>query len=211
MRQLLIALLAIAALTACSEPVTNPEPEPEQAVTADVEDVPTTPPPEPEQPAPPTAPGTEISQRGNAIKEIGETAFAYETDPADPWLEFQVTDIEVDGQCTEEFAEPPENGHFLFVTISASTSSAWPAELQGLTVDFSAFDFSIIGKDGLTESSLDTIATFGCLPESELLPIDGIGPGENVTGKLILDTANPSGVLVFRPWFLGTGGWEWTY
>lgn len=120
MRQLLIALLAIAALTACSEPVTNPEPEPEQAVTADVESVPTTPAPEPEQPAPPTAPGTEISQRGNAIKEIGETAFAYETDPAD--------------------------------------------------------------------------ATFGCLPESELLPIDGIGPGENVTGKLILDTANPTGV-----------------
>ena len=42
------------------------------------------------------APEGERSQRGNLIKEIGETAGIRETESANPWLQFQITGIEVD-------------------------------------------------------------------------------------------------------------------
>jgi hypothetical protein len=32
------------------------------------------------------------------------------------------------------------------------------ADMQGMTVDFTATDFSIIGPDGITESNVDTYA-----------------------------------------------------
>jgi hypothetical protein len=83
--------------------------------------------------------------------------------------------------------------------------------MQGMTVDFTATDFSIIGPDGITESNVDTYAASSCLPEGDLLPM-AIGPGENVVGKVVLDTAAPSGVVVFKPWYGGGAtGWEWPF
>jgi hypothetical protein len=207
-------LAALGVLVGCGGADTDAA-APNTSVPADVSEVPV---PTPERTPEPTPaePTGERSQRGNLIKKIGETAFNYDPDrgPEARWLEFKVTEIEVDGECTEEFAEPPENGHMLFVTIAASTSSEWPAFVTeaGLTaVDFSSTDFTIIGADGVTEHDLATAATYGCLPEGEQLPAQ-IGPGENVVGKVILDTANTTGILVYKPWYAGgSSGWEWQY
>jgi hypothetical protein len=78
-------------------------------------------------------------------------------------LEFRITDVEVDGSCTAEFAEPAENGAFILVSLSVSTASEWPSELEGINVDFIPSDWSIVGPDGLTESNLETFATYSCL------------------------------------------------
>ena len=214
----IVAAVGIAAIAACSSGSEEPEATEETTAPADVEAVAsptpaedTTPTPTPEETE--TA-DVERSQRGNVIKEVGETALsAYDAADVEgtTWLEFQVTDIEVDGTCTAEFAEPPENGSFIFVSLSVSTASNWPPDMEGINVDFIPTDWSIVGQDGLTESNLDTIATYSCLPEGELLPVNGIGPGENVVGKVVLDSANPSGVLVFRPWWGGGPGWEWAF
>jgi hypothetical protein len=219
-KRVMVAVVGVAAMAGCSSGgPQEPDAAPETSVPADVEAVAsptpvkeTTPTPTPEETE--TA-DVERSQRGNVIKEIGETAGSY-TDPADPqgsiWLEFQITDIELDGSCTAEFAEPAENGAFIFVTLSVSTTSEWPSELEDINVDFIPDDWSIVGPDGLTESNLDTFATYSCLDEREMLPTGGIGPGENVVGKVALDSANTSGVLVFRPWWNGGGpGWEWEF
>lgn len=157
-------------------------------------------------------PELDVNERGNLVKEIGETGGVMADPGSDPYMEFTVTEIVTDGQCTAEFAEPAENGQFLFVELKISTSgaSSWPEGTQGIGFDFTPHDFSIIGSDGLTEHELDTIATYGCLPDGELLP-NQIGPGENVVGTIVLDTANSTGTLVYKPWYLDEGGWEWNY
>ena len=83
------AVLTLVALVGCAGGNTEPGAEPSNPATADVEAVPT-PTTEPE-PTPTETPLGETSQRGNLIKAIGDTACMYETDPANPWLEFQIT------------------------------------------------------------------------------------------------------------------------
>jgi hypothetical protein len=205
------AAFTFVALVGCGGSNTEPRAEPSNPATADVEAVPT-PTTEPE-PTPTETPLGETSQRGNLIKEIGETAFMYHPggDPSDRWFEFQITDATLGGECTGEFVEPSENGKFLILDITASTATNWPADMQGMTVDFTATDFAIIGPDGITESNVDTYAGTSCLPEGDLLPM-AIGPGENVVGKVVLDTAAPSGVVVYKPWYGGgVTGWEWPF
>jgi hypothetical protein len=199
-------LLADAVFGACSGNSTEPR-------TARPE---TTQLPEPslEPTSPRAEPTARKSQRGNVTKEIGEIAFNYDParGPDVRWLEFKITDLEVDGDCTDPQAEP-ENGHLLFVTITASTATEWPPDVinAGVTaVSFNPSDFAIVGADDLAERDLSTDATRSCLSETELLPLR-IGPGEKVEGKVVLDTANSTGILVFRPVYAGGSGWEWEY
>jgi hypothetical protein len=202
------AVLTLVALVGCGDGNTEPRAEPSNPATADVDAVPT-PTTEPE-PTPTETPIGETSQRGNLIKDVGETAYMYHLDTGENWFEFQITDIEVGGTCTSESAVPAENGQFLILSIKASTGTNWPEELQGVTLDFNPFDFSAIGPDGVTEANLATDAVFGCVAEGDLLP-DAFGPGENVVGKVALDTKSESGTLVYKPWYGGGGGWEWPF
>ena len=82
--------------------------------------------------------------------------------------------------------------------------------MQGFPLDFNPNDFSVIGEDGLTESALATAASYSCLTEQEMISTE-IGPGENVRGKLVLDSKSDTGILVYRPgWAIGPG-WEWKF
>ncbi len=68
-----------------------------------------------------------------------------------------------------------------------------------------------MGQDGLTESSLATGPSFGCLDRSMSLP-DSLSPASKYRGAVVLDSANSSGTLIFRPNFTDDdGGWEWAY
>lgn len=152
-----------------------------------------------------------VSQRGNLIKEVGETAGLLDREGGEPWMEFRITDIEVDGECTGPYPDPPENGHFVIVSLAISTGSQWPEDWDDFTIDISASDWSVIGPDGLTQSNLDTFASYSCLAERDELPYS-IGRGENVVGKIVLDTSADTGILVYKPWYGGgVTGWEWEY
>jgi hypothetical protein len=203
-------VLGTLVIAGCGGGSDQPEAVRSPSVAADVSEVPLP----SKSPTPtPTAvtPTPELSQRGNIVKAIGETAWASDyPDGSNPWFEMQVTGIEVGAECTEDYAEPAENGQFMFVTIAVSTSSEWPAEMQGVPLEFNPNEFTIIGPDTLTEHDLGTAPTYGCLPQGELFPIAGFGPGENLTGTVVLDSANTTGVLVFQPWWAASG-WEWAY
>jgi hypothetical protein len=50
------------------------------------------------------------------------------------------------------------------------------------------------------------------MAESEVLPVNGIGPAEKVTGKIVLDVPGTTGTLVFKPMGGASGGgWEFAF
>ena len=71
-----------------------------------------------------------------------------------------------------------------------------------------AHEWSVVGPDGLTESSAATGSAFMCLDEDELLPTSPFTPASKYRGSIVLDSKSTSGALLFRPssW---PPGWEW--
>ncbi|WP_247828263.1 DUF4352 domain-containing protein [Arthrobacter antioxidans] len=162
---------------------------------------------EPTAEATSAAPEAAKSTRGNLIKQIGEGAGL--TDEGEQVVTFVVNSITVDVPCTGNYPSPVENGHILVLDVSVVTEPAL-AESINPTFYMSPYDFTEIAPNGTTSNAdLGTMATYSCLPDAEVLP-QTIGPGENVTGKVVLDVANPNGTLVFK--YAGApAGWEWTY
>lgn len=152
---------------------------------------------------------SERSPRGNLPKDLGQTAsIATDGGEGDLLLEFRVTDITVDGECTGEYPQDPQNGKFLIVTLEAETYPELGEQEYVNSWDFNPYDFQIIGQDGTREN--DSVGTaYSCLSESDALPMS-IGPGQKVTGKVALDTAYESGYLVYVPGLL-EAGWEWQF
>lgn len=149
-----------------------------------------------------------LSPRGNVTKQLGDVA-AFGPTQDQLVVKFAIDKITVDPKCTSQFASKPQNGHFIRLDVRAETDPAMPN--NGLYT-INPFEFSTVGADGITESTLMTGAAITCVDTSELLPSGSFSPGSKYRGALILDTKNPSGLLVFRPGFMGTtGGWEWTY
>uniref|UniRef100_UPI000463099D hypothetical protein n=1 Tax=Arthrobacter sp. CAL618 TaxID=1055770 RepID=UPI000463099D len=55
----------------------------------------------------------ETSDRGNLVKDVGEPAGIFNTnDRSTNVIDFTVTSI-APAKCTEEYAQPPINGHYL--------------------------------------------------------------------------------------------------
>jgi hypothetical protein len=154
-------------------------------------------------------PGT--SPRGNVVKQLGEEAGAVSVDrPGLTWEDmeiiFAIDAIEVGATCTQEFADPPENGHFLALDVRVSTREHLDESLGWSFLN--PYDFSVVGDDGVTETALATFATYGCIAESEELPSE-FAPASKYTGTIILDSKHDTGVLVYRT---GRGaGWEWEF
>ncbi|TDK25598.1 hypothetical protein E2F48_10145 [Arthrobacter crusticola] len=143
------------------------------------------------------------------MKQIGENAGIKDAN-GELLVSFVVNRIAVDIQCTDELASPPENGHFVALVVSVQTS---PNMLNSDLINefnFSASNFTAIAPDGTTSNaSPDTAAIIFCLDDSVLLPYS-IGPGENVNGLVLLDLANPSGILVAED-FWTESAWEWAH
>lgn len=148
----------------------------------------------------------EANERNNVVKEIGEKAWV--TDYAEETLyEFKVTSIDVDLECTTGYAEEPANGHYVGVDIDMTTSES----LAGADIPevwMTPFDFSVVSPEGTTEN--DSVGNgYSCLQQSELFP-DSMGPGEHAVGTVVLDTAHPTGAIVYSNPAL-FGGWEWGF
>lgn len=153
------------------------------------------------------APEAAKSTRGNLIKQIGEGAGL--TEEGEQVVTFVVNSITVDAPCTGDYPSPVENGHIVVLDVSVVTEPAL-AESLDPTFQMNPNWFTEIAPNGTTSNAgLATMATYNCLPEAEVLP-QMMGPGENATGKVILDVTNPTGTLVFK-YGGNTSGWEWTY
>ena len=150
-----------------------------------------------------------LSARGNIPKQIGEEA-RLTASSGDQALAFTVTDIQPDYQCTAPYAEAPENESFVRIDIEATTGSA--ADMEELfysdSMMFNPFDWKFVDSSGRTANEVGSAAAIGCLDMNESLPSD-IGPGENVSGALVLDVTDSSGTLAFQPVY-DSAGWEWS-
>lgn len=151
------------------------------------------------------APEPPESERGYLIKEIGEEAALTSYDYID-LVVFTIDAIELDPPCTSGYPEASANGHFIAVTITAQTfPELSDAEID--TVSFSEWAWEAYSTDGVRLN--DPVGTaYSCLAEGELMPFE-IGPGQKVTGKIVLDVSDVHGAIAFVP-YAGLG-WEWRY
>lgn len=189
--------------TAEPEPTTA-EPTSEQPISEQTAEEPATEEPTTEPPGPAK------SERGNVVKAIGEAAGIIGED-GQPLVTFVVNSITPDVVCTQEYTEPAENGNFLAVDVSVQTSPAMTDPDALITsFDMSSYHFRTIAPNGTSSNAdPDTFAAFSCLDDSVLLP-SSIGPGENVTGVVVLDVETPQGILIYENSSIGDG-WEWNY
>lgn len=158
----------------------------------------------------PTASQPAKSPRGNLIKTVGQPAG--QTDPVTKKqvVNFTINSITVDPPCTGPYAQPAEKGHFVILDASIETFPEL-AEVSYPKFDLSPHSFQFVGANGTTyNGNLTSGASYGCLPENEVLPINGVGPAERVTGKIILDVPETTGTLVFKS-MGGLSGWEWAF
>lgn len=142
------------------------------------------------------------SERGNLIKNVGDVFGLGTSDES--VASFVVTKITVDPQCTSEFAEAPEHGHFVRLDIEGETTADLPGELY-----FAGGSWTAIADNGTTFNGDPwSYTAVTCVDDVDRFP-SIIGPGERVAGAVILDVPTPTGVLVLSP---EPGlGWEWKY
>lgn len=154
----------------------------------------------------PAAGGTK-SSRGNLVKTVGEGASV--TDKDKTVASFVVNSIQVDAPCTNQYAQPSENGHFVALDVSMETDPAL-AESVNPQFGLAGYAWKAVAENGTTfNGDIMTAASFMCLNDEERLP-SALGPGEKATGTLILDVPTATGVLVHKQGFM-PAGWEWEY
>ena len=150
------------------------------------------------------------STRGNLIKELKEPAGQTDQITKKQVVNFTIDAITVDAPCKGQYPQPAENGHFVTLAVTAETTPDL-AESSYPKFDVSAHNFQFIGKSGTTyNGSLATTPTYMCQADDEKFPMNGMGPGEKVSAKVLVDVPETHGILVFKP--LGAlAGWEYKF
>jgi hypothetical protein len=152
--------------------------------------------------------GGQQSERGNLIKQLGETA-AFGPTQSQLVVSFAIDKITVDPKCTSAYAQKSEHGHLVKIDLRAETDKALPTD--GFYM-LTGWDFATVGADDITETQLVTGASAMCLDESDTFHNAEFAPGSKYRGSIVVDTKNPAGALIMKPSFmLGSGGWEWQY
>ncbi|WP_182353142.1 hypothetical protein [Flaviflexus huanghaiensis] len=192
---------------------TQPIPSSEESQPAPV--APTAVPQEAAQPAPePANPPADTTRfgptvknaRGNLVKGIGQLAGYDQTASGNMTVEFRVTAIEPNYQCTSGFAAAPLNGNYIAVSIEIETLPSL-ATAPVPTFHLSQYNMAIISPNGILENDSIGNAYF-CSQDSETLPFE-IGPSQKAYGTIVLDSAHTSGSLVIS--LPGGASWEWTF
>ena len=153
----------------------------------------------------PTGPAK--SSRGNYVMKAGGKEFATQTDQISDKVtaKFTVDSIKA-GVCTESYAQPAQNGNYVFVKVTAQTLPEL-AESSFPKFSMSAYDFKFIAKNGTTFNG--QLSSFGCLPNGQEFAAGGIGPDQKASGIIVLDVPQPHGTLLVKS-DLGTG-YEYTF
>lgn len=148
------------------------------------------------------------SPRGNLIGEVGEVATINPTsDPELDLVTFSITEIVPDLVCTAPYAEPPQNGHYvgLSMDVATATNPEFTEHLYG-NLFIASHSSKYVTAAGTTAN--DAVGnSYMCLDETQTLPSD-IGPGEQVTGMVVLDLPATDGTVVFEEMSTGQT-WEW--
>ncbi|MHA7190513.1 hypothetical protein ACX80N_09515 [Arthrobacter sp. MDT2-16] len=189
----------------------TPAPVPAETLSPTAAPTALPPAPAPTQAPPAQAPpGNSLtSPRGNLVKQVGELAGIRDAN-GEYLAAFTVNDIIVDIPCTDELADPPENGHFVALDVSVETSPNMLTSDLIQQFSMSSLTFQAIGPDGVTSNAgTDSAATLFCLDDSVQLP-GNIGPGEKAQGLVLLDVENPTGTLIYED-FWTDSAWEYAY
>lgn len=150
------------------------------------------------------------SSRGNLIKALGQGAGTFDQATKAQLVNFTVNSI-APVTCTEPYATAPTNGHLIAVDVSiATTPELASAQIPRFSLSPADFKFIDTATGTTFNGSLGTSAVFSCLPSAATIPAGGVGPGEKVTGKVILDLPAASGVLVVTQ-YGGPMGWEYNF
>lgn len=157
------------------------------------------------------APESSKSPRGNIVKGFGQGASITDTAHDNKEIvNFTVNSI-APVTCTEQYAQPAENGHLVVVDVAVETKPEL-ADSFMKSYYLGGGDFKFVADNGTTfNGNLFTGATYSCLPSAELFPSAGLGPGEKATGKVVLDVPAPTGILVLKAPFSSTNGWEYKF
>ncbi len=109
--------------------------------------------------------------------------------------------------CTQPGSLPPSRGHYLAVSVVVKTADQYEPH-WGWWV--SAQDFSTVDADGEeTGRGLET----SCLAPEESLRDEAYLAGSGYQGVILVDTADESGTLLYKPDNLPAQreGWLWDY
>jgi hypothetical protein len=194
----------ILSLTACS-----PAPRADSGKTPDTAPVATAEAtPEATEAAAPSEFGeTVTSSRGNLVKEIGQLAGTSALASDVVTSRFAVTDIVLDPECTSGFAEAPANGRYLGIHLNIETTPEL-AEDEFPWITFTQHDWQAYDAEGKRLN--DPVGNaWSCLDSGQQLPVQ-IGPGQSVSGWIVLDVAATNGFVVLAMAGSPTG-WEWAY
>jgi predicted small lipoprotein YifL len=192
--------LAVLSLAACGQSAGTTD-SPEEVVPVDSSPKAVAP---VETPEPEPTEDEKTSDRGNLIMKVKETGVVSDGSTGDELMQFTVKSIKP-VECTEQYWDGVENGHMYAVDLSAVTTK----NLEEGMANFSSYAFTYFSEEGTRfNGDLGAMSTYSCLPESEMVP-SMIGPGEKVTGKIVLDLPAESGTLVFAPSY--DSGFEYTY
>lgn len=190
--------------TSEASPTPSPKPTPEESgepVTKDPID-------EEETGSEPVDYGTPVrSERGNLVKALGQPSGVTNMD-GEVIVDFAVTEIAVDIECTGTWAAEPENGHFVGLRFEIETH---PILAEDVVPEFwiAASDFSAWDDNG--HRANDVLGTaYSCLQASDTLPTM-IGPGETADGWVVLDLPTDRGTVAFGWFGVYDLGWEWAY
>ncbi|GAA1468892.1 hypothetical protein GCM10017607_19930 [Microbacterium thalassium] len=148
-----------------------------------------------------------INDRGNLVKDVGQLAGMSTVDDADVTAaQFAVTDIVVDVDCTDEYADAPKNGHFVGIHLNVETTPEL-AQDELPTVSFSEWAWQAFDADDKRVN--DPVGNaFWCMDAGDQLPSD-IGPGQSASGWIVLDLPTDHGAVVLT--MGAANGWEWAY
>lgn len=149
----------------------------------------------------------EKSSRGNLMKDIGQLAGTTSLQSGVVTSRFAVTDIVLDPECTSGFADTAANGHYLGIHLNIETTPELADEIVPYLI-FTTYDWQAYDTEG---KRLNDPAgnSWSCFDSGQLLPSQ-IGPGQSVSGWMVLDVASPAGALVLTMAGNPTG-WEWSY
>lgn len=148
-----------------------------------------------------TSSGPSYNARHNIEKQLGERAALVDENGA-PLVTFSVDRIRVDPRC-DGVNSKSLNGHYVVLDMHLKVD---PSFTEGVFLRVK--DFAIVGANGVTDTN---VAGYGWDCMRNDISQQQLGPGE-YQGSVVLDAAETSGNVIFRPPALGIdSGWEWQF
>ena len=163
-------------------------------------------------PAPADAPA--VNERGNLLKAIGEEgAVTFPGSDRDA-INFRVTSIVRDPDCTGDamWYQPSENGQFVALTFEITTADDY-LDLMSAKEPLNVFWQDWISYNAAGEVVDNTASGYGCLPEDQQLEATGFAPGTTTTGVYVVDAPLDAVSVAWTPAYVQVlsedDRWEW--